>query len=391
VVSFKNIVGGALIILSAAVSGFFEVGGRGFPTIASTNLFDAAVVFLFVLLGCVLTAAVGGDESPAEVALSPLSCCCPEHRAPPPQTSHKVLLGRRLLAFVAFVVILIATVGAPPFPALGATVTCLGPAFSSNSEGDGPGGSGNDHWGMNFPSFFSASSGFAPMEEVDEAETTTSPLHLIRPTSSSSSSSSSSSGSGAPPKKRRAQQTSMPLPATFLWNSDLVNDIAVKNSLLEYSCCSKCSNSSSSKNCILEAFSSAEDGTSDYEKTVRFVRHMRRNIDSKGKEDIKLQVRIIMEAVTKPGRGNASLPNDYTFFFDGVDRKLCMESFCWLMKVSENFIKSTSTALRKGKEPVVKKSGNKYDNETFFADISYADAVHMFEDWAGLSAGIIYI
>lgn len=118
---------------------------------------------------------------------------------------------------------------------------------------------------------------------------------------------------------------------------------------------------------------------------------MRRSIDCKGKEDVKSQVRIMMEAVTKAGRGDASLPNDYTFFFDGVDRKLCMESFCWIMMVSENFIKTASVALRKGNEPVLKRAGHMYNNDTFFADISYADAVHIFEDWAGLSAGIIYI
>ena len=73
---------------------------------------------------------------------------------------------------------------------------------------------------------------------------------------------------------------------------------------------------------------------------------MRDTIDCKGKEDVKSQVRIMMEAVTKPGRGDASLPNDYTFFFQGADRKLCMESFCWIMKVPENFIKTVSTALR---------------------------------------------
>ena len=153
-------------------------------------------------------------------------------------------------------------------------------------------------------------------------------------------------------------------------------------------CCNKCSSTGDgSTNCVAKAFVKT-DGEVDWEQTCLFVRHMRRNIDVKGKEDVKSAVRVLMEEVTKKGRQDAKQPNDYSFFFGGADIKICMESFCHVMKVSENFVKQVSADLRKGKEPVVKKSGNMYDDDTFFDDISYQDAVYIFEDWAGISAGI---
>ena len=51
-----------------------------------------------------------------------------------------------------------------------------------------------------------------------------------------------------------------------------------------------------------------------------------------------------------------------------------MESFCQVMMVPKNFVKAVSVDLRKGFEPVVKKAGHKYDDKTFFDDISYKDA-----------------
>ena len=269
-----------------------------------------------------------------------------------------------ILTCALFLVVMISNIGYR-FPVPG--TTCLGPAFSSNSDGDGP-----DDFNS---SFFESDNN----EKMDvDANEVINPLHGF---------SSHTMSSQKVLKKKRCEASSIPVPKPPKWDGN-ATDISLKNICLDMVCCKSCKDAVDNKsNCILEAFRT-DNNELDYSEAVLFIRAMRKKIEGKSDLDCKHVVEQLMEIVTQAGRKDSNQPNDYTFFYKGLDRKLCRDSFVWLFMTSQNYVKSLSTKLRKGEEPGTSDSKHRYDNESFFEDIDYNTAVHIFEDWAGISAGM---
>lgn len=291
--------------------------------------------------------------------------CLPPPPEPKPPRVIPVARATCACMFLACLIIVLSSFGfISPFPVPG--TSCLGPAFSSNCAGDGP----NDTYDSFIPGFFSCGE-TAPSNTEEAMEFTINPIHVGRT-------------EDAIPKKKRSTATSLPTSSKPpKWNDELETEKALKNSLFEVSCSCK----TSKDNCIMEAFR-GEDNQLDYAEAVSFIRAMRKKIDVKNDNDCKDVVQQLMEVVTLPGRKLPKGPNDYSLFYKGVDRKLCMETFAWVFMTSQNQLKMMSANLRKGDDQFTNDGKHSYDNDSFFDDIDFKTAAFIFEDWAGISSGI---
>lgn len=289
----------------------------------------------------------------------------PPKQKPKPPGALSVVRATCACIFLACLIIVLISFGfISPLPVPG--TSCLGPAFSSNCAGDGP----KDTYDSFLPGLFSWGD-TAPSNNEEAMKFTINPIHDGRT-------------EDCIPKKKRSTATSLPTSSKPpKWNDELVTEKALRNSLFEVSCSCK----THKENCIIEAFR-GEDNEVDYFEAVSFIRAMRKKIDVKQDIDLKQVVTQLMEVVTLPGRKLTKGPNDYSLFYKGVDRKLCMETFAWVFMTSQNQLKMMSANLRKGDEQSTNDGKHRYDNDSFFEDIDFKTAAFIFEDWAGISSGI---